>query len=154
VPPPNVKKTLVQKIKGFIFGKRRSDGLETKYYQIKPEKSGNHNFIQGDITKLDDITEDGQTDVLLFRNALYHLIADNNFIRLPKPESEARPILEKVFESIHNKLSKNGIFVMGEEEVFQGIDNKLVQKVLFEKGFTPLDKKLVDLPCVWQKVER
>ena len=155
VPPTNVKKTVGQKIKGFFLGKGRPDGLETKHYQIKPEKAGSCNFIQGDITKLDDIADDGQTDVLLFPNALYHLIANgNSFMRVPKSESEARPILENVFESVHNKLSKNGIFVMGEDEILQGGDTNLVQKVLLEKGFIPIYKKVDDLPCVWKKVEK
>lgn len=154
-PSQNSKKSIGQIIKEFFIGKKPMEISETKAYQLKPEKAGKCRFIQGDITQLNKIAEDKKTDVLFFRNALYHLITKESFLgRFPKPENESRPILEKVFGDIYNKLSQNGIFVIGENESNQCVDVELMKKVLVEKGFKPIFKVADELPCVWQKVEK
>lgn len=152
---PKENTSLGQRIKRFLFG-RYMPKVETKYYRLKPEKAGICDFVQGDITKLDNIAKDGEVDVLLFRNALYHLITEDVLSspiqRLPKPREEAQPILEKVFGDIHRKLSKDGILVLGSNETWQTLDCGLTQEVLSKKGFKPIFKDDEEFACVWQKM--
>lgn len=153
ISSPKEKISLGQRLKRFLYGKYMPK-VETKYYRLKPEKTGLCDFVQGDITKLDNIAQDGEVDVLLFRNALYHLITKDVIqgMRLPKPREESQPILEKVFEEIRRKLSGNGILVLGNDETMQTLDGGLTQEVLFKKGFRPIFKDSEEFSCVWQKI--
>jgi len=152
VPPQKEKMLFKQRISRFILEKFALN-IETKSYRVKPEKADVCNFIQGDIRKLDELVKDGDVDIFLFRNALYHLMTESLSAsrRLLKTEKEAEQILGNVFESIYRKLSKNGIFVLGNDETLQALDCELIQKVLSEKGFIPIFKDNKNFASVWRK---
>lgn len=144
----------------------QNNELKTKYYLINPSKKSKCNFVQGDIMNLDNIAQNNSVDILLFRNALYHLLSDksmNNNHRVPKSEKEINETLGKILEGIHNKLSENGILVLGEREYEQItkngeythlINNTTLIEIFLAKGFVPIfsvsEKK--GLPIIWKKV--
>ncbi|MDD3593547.1 MAG: hypothetical protein PHX18_02860 [Candidatus Gastranaerophilales bacterium] len=151
---PKERISLMEKIKLKLLGKYLPK-KETNYYKVRPEKALLCNFVEGDIVKPDNLAKDGQVDIFLFRNALYHLITDDlpsKPCRLPFPKEESQKILEDLFRDIRRKLSKNGIFVLGNNEMFQTLDDGLVQKVLQQTGFMPVFRDNPEFAAVWQKV--
>lgn len=146
-----------QRVKRWIF-RNLWINLKTKFYRVKPEKANMCDFVQGDITNLDEIAQNNSVNVLLFRNALYHLLTDINEIntqfRIPKSDNEIIKILGKIVDSAHSKLSKNGLFVLGNNEGLQTFKPELIKKVLRERGFVPIlgEDNMYSVPSVWQKV--
>lgn len=159
IETPDDKKpriSLGQKINNYIlkrFLKIYAGKLENKYFKLKDDKALNCDFVKGDILELNKIVKEKEADVILFRNALYHLVTDliNNNIHLPKPKEEAASILEKVFKQIHKSLSKDGVFVLGANESYQTLDGGLTQEVLARSGFKPLSAEVEGFNSVWKK---
>lgn len=156
---PDVKKpriSLGQKINNYVlkrFLKIYAGKLENKYFKLKDDKALNCDFVKGDILELNKIVKEKEADVILFRNALYHLVTDliNNNLHLPKPKEEAASILEKVFKQIHKSLSRDGVFVLGANESYQTLDGGLTQEVLARSGFKPLFAEVEGFNSVWKK---
>jgi len=125
--------------------------LESKYYKLKDGMADNCKFVQGDIENIEQITGDKKADVILFRNALYHLATDENGgCRYPKVNSEG--IIENVAKKIKNSLNDNGILVFGVDEPAQLMDDKTVPKVMTKLGFKPLNKTSEHPANVWEKI--
>jgi len=152
------QKGLLAKFCSYILGNSKdSEEYEYKNFKLKDGQSNNCKFLQGDIQKLDKIVPEGQTDVLMFRNALYHLLAVdkmNGFLRLPKEEKESKPIMEKIAQQAYKALDENGILVFGEQESEQMTDWSLVSKVLLKNGFEPIWGKDKDSLNVWKKTSK
>ena len=112
-------------------------------YSLKPEFTKYLSFTQANIKKLDTIDEK-KADVILFRNAFYHLISSVNndiFIRertFFKPDKRLEE--EKLFvESVFNKLSDGGLLIFGDDERNQfGVCYKEFKELLLQQGFEPL----------------
>ena len=126
---------------------------DKKLCKLKEGKAENCKFIQGDIEDIRNITGDEKADVILFRNALYHLTTQEigaMGLRVPKKESES--IIENIGRKIKDSLNDNGILVFGEEEPLQMADDKTVPKVMKRLGFVPMNETSEHYANVWQKV--
>jgi len=125
--------------------------FENKIVRLKKDVKTNCQFQQGDILKLEEVTQGEKAHIITFSNAMYHLTTDD-FIygqfRLPKKNSEEiiRTIGQKVKENLHPK----GIFVLGEDEIGQMMDGHTLPKVFEELGFIPLNKTKEHDVNVWQ----
>ena len=152
---PNKKKlTIVECIKRLIY-KDFLPNLCTKEFQIKPEKAKTCKFLQGDIMKLDEIVPPQSADVLLFRNAFYHLttIEDPADFKTELPEEFVVPAVEHFVMQIDKAVAKNGLFVLGEHlSDHTNITGKTLYKELLKHNFIhALEKDY--LVTVWQKTE-
>ena len=90
--------------------------METKAFRIKPEKACTCKFVQGDILKLDEIVPEHSADVLLFRNALYHLTTEEGpmSFKIPLPDEMIIPTVKNVVKQVDKAVAKDGLFVIGE----------------------------------------
>ncbi len=138
----------------------------TQYFQLKDDTlKKDCQFKQGDIMEMDTILKPESTEIILFRNALYHLITEKETPgrRSAKYASETNTILNELFSKIHTALSKEGLFVLGEQEDYQTMEQgELIYKALEDAGFKPIyfvgeevsiylvAKKV---PPVWQKTD-
>lgn len=99
-----------------IMLKKWTPKIETKAFQIKSDKADTCKFIQGDILRLDEIVPEHSADVLLFRNALYHLTTKEgplNF-KIPLDDEMIIPMVKNVVEQVDKAIQKDGLFVIGE----------------------------------------
>lgn len=149
------KPTFLEKLKMQIF--KSIPQVKIRNFEIKPQKTGLCKFAKGDIANLDKFSKNGETDMILFRNALYHLVTNNENIdqyaqiRKPKPEKQVRSTVEKIADEFNKKLKKDGIFVLGNNEPNQTLDkNMLIPQIFEEKGFMPILFSN-GFPCVWKK---
>jgi hypothetical protein len=152
-----------------------------KYFNIDPNpasKTSNQIFVtpnhdktnglikfqQGDIREIDKILTPGQNSVILFQNALYHIL--ENYFEYDSGdydddyfESLNLEAAKKLFKKINKMLPENGIFVMGnvgQDHMFlpeyddnstlkyvnnerkRVYDSSPVHKALIETGFEPV----------------
>lgn len=133
--------SFLRRIHRFIFKSLIPD-IATKQFQVKPEKSGVCNFIQGDILKLDEIVPKHSADVLLFRNALYHLTTiEGESAKLPLLDEMIVPTVKNVVAQVNKALSKDGLFVIGEHPNDHTLTTgKVLYKELEAHKFTPVYK--------------
>lgn len=123
-----------------------------KTFKIKPEKENICNFIPGDITKLKDIIKNNEADVILFRNALYHITTTGNVHENLKDAGEITNRLNKIFKDIHDCLSDKGVFVLGthKKDHIESGQGKLIYRLLGKNGFEPahIENNMVS---IWKK---
>ena len=143
------------------------------YVTPKKEKTeGRIDFKVGDIRNISHILEPKKAGVVIFQNALYHIIGNHPS---EKYNSELHPV-KSLFEKIHKELPDNGIFVMGhlpEDHMWDPLslntkliyqDNKrievcndtlihhMLKKVGFEPVFYEKNNWEIALPSVWKKI--
>lgn len=146
---PNIPK-LLTKLHGWLF--KNSVRFEKKYYKLKEGKAANCKFIQYDIRDIDKITGDEKADIILFRNAMYHIIED----RYCEVYDEAtvnynKSVVKNTVQKMRNGLNDGGLIVFGQDEDKQMTDISIVQNALKELGLKPLNETTEHLPNVWQK---
>ena len=129
--------------------------IETKAFQLLPEKSESCRFVQGDILQLDKIVPEHSADALLFRNALYHLTTNEgpmNF-KIPLPDEQVIPVIKKVVEQVDNAVAPDGLFVIGEHlnDHVLTAGNTLYEE-LTKHNFSPVFDNLDgSLHYIWKK---
>lgn len=115
------------------------------------------NFKTGDVREIDKLVAPQETGVVIFQNALYHILSKT--LAYEMEEMIYVDDAKKVFEKINKVLPKDGIFVLGnmacdhiydsddeESSVLKYQDNKLIRvyenskvhKALYESGFEPV----------------
>lgn len=124
-------------------------------FKIKHDKKDICNFIHGDITKLKDIIKTNEADVILFRNALYHITTSGNVHEHLKNANEIEKILNKIFKDIYNCLSENGVFVLGthKKDHIESGQGELIYRLLEHNGFEAahIEDNMVS---IWKKKKR
>lgn len=129
--------------------------IETKAFQILPEKSKSCRFVQSDILQLDKIVPKHSADALLFRNALYHLTTKEgplNF-KIPLPDEQVIPAVKKVVEQVDNAVAPNGLFVIGEHANDHVLTaGKTLYDELTKHNFSPVfDSFDGSMHYIWKK---
>lgn len=154
---------------------------DTQTIKIKPGKAaGIIDFKVGDIEQIDTILPQGESGVVIFQNALYHILNPNDAIYRPKADTDRA---ERLFEKIHVVLPNNGIFVLGNLDsdhickeksicglVYQNgerikvFHSSPVHDALSRTGFEPIfyeqtnglcdGNEVAYLPSVWRKVPK
>lgn len=128
--------------------------FDRKMYRIK-NPDNIPEFKNGDVTDIEKtIPLDKQNHLFSCKNALYHMITDNNYcLRESIDPRNIKIILNKIFGDANKALKKDGLFIMGEEEHLQHTSMHLVSKALLENGFLPI--RMPDRPYlnVWKKVK-
>ena len=117
------------------------------------QQINNCNFKVGDIRDIQTLTDREKSDVIFFKNAIYHMISDDlgaNTLRIIKPNGES--IAENIITKLKNNLNENGLIVFGEEEVFQTGDKDLVPRIMKKLGFEALNETEEHEANVWKKV--
>ena len=154
---PVVKLTLKQKIENFLaknfMAKYKPAFGDVKFVKLKDGEINNCTFKVGDIRDLDTLTNGEKSDVIFFKNAIYHMISDDvgaNLFRVIKSDGES--IAENIITKFRANLNDNGLVVFGEEEVFQTGDKELVPRVMKRLGFEPLNETEEHEANVWRKI--
>lgn len=154
---------------------------DTQTIKIKSEKiAGIIDFKVGDVEQIDTILPHGKSGVVIFQNALYHILNPNDDIYRPKADIDRA---KRLFKKIHEVLPNNGIFVLGNldsdhlchEKSICGLayqngerikvfHSSPVHDALSRTGFEPIFYEQTDglcdghdvayLPSVWKKVTR
>jgi len=152
------------------------------YVAPRPEKVKDILDLKfGDIRNIDKILEPEKSGVVIFQNALYHIM--DSMTLDGYNHVDIKPVQE-IFEKINKVLPKNGIFVMGNlihdhlydssyepktrlahqnNEIIRVFDSSKVHEALKKSGFEPIfyekastypfvDFKDVYLPSEWKKV--
>ena len=129
---------------------------------VKANKKGDKNLElkSGDITEIDKVLGGKKSGVIIFQNALYHILNDNiaDFYNYNKSSKNINKI-ENLFEKVNRCLEKNGIFVIGnftadhlydydkerdtrllyqDDELLRVYDSSIIHKALYENGFVPI----------------
>lgn len=147
---------------------------------VKPYKmvSDIVDFKPGNIKNIDTILSPGKTGVIIFQNALYHILYKDLYYKSLSPDGLQQ--VGELFLKINNILPKNGIFVLGNFEKdhmyttdigttnchYNNMCNGLVyedspvHKLLKKSGFEPVYyektrdvwNSVIYLPSVWKKV--
>jgi len=90
-----------------------------QYIRVNHAKTQNLiDFKVGDIEKIDSILPKEKSGIVIFQNALYHILNRKNEAPLqhlinPQESKPDLPAVQKIFEKIHSILPENGIFVIG-----------------------------------------
>lgn len=152
--PVKFKQTLIDKIKELVIKILDSTyiKLDKKLFKIKNNSS--LEFKNGNIETLNEIVPAQEKNHLFsFKNALYHLITDNNYCsREPLAPKKIMSKLNNIFRNINKTLHKNGLFIMGEEENLQHQSINLVCKSLLDNGFLPIRMPNRPYLNIWTKV--
>lgn len=129
--------------------------INKKAFKIKPEKANCCSFIQGDILKLDEIVPQKSADVLMFRNALYHLTTKEGPLgfKTPLPDEIIIPAVKNVVHQVDKALNKNGLFVIGENDCDHVLTTRNVLYSALEKlNFSPVLKNSDgSMYYIWRK---
>ncbi len=140
IPNYKEKRTLFEYIREKLFP-RFTPHFETKAFKIKPEKAEKCQFISGDIRKLDRIVPENSADVLLFRNALYHMTTQEAGmgLKIPLPDKIVIPVVKDIVKQIDKAIAHNGLFVIGEHKSDHTLTaGKTLYKELENRNFTPV----------------
>lgn len=135
-------------------------------------------FKEGNILNIDKILPNDKNSIIVFQNALHHILQDSkNSIH------DNFEIVYNLFQKIHNKLPKDGLFVLGtlfdehqyskhlegesrliyqNNERIRVFDSSRIHGFLKTIGFEPIFYESVDpvfkenifLPTVWKKINR
>ena len=144
---------------------------------VKPRQIARNTvcFKPGNINNIDKLLKPEENGVIIFQNALYHMLIDDdndyNYFKLCRNSNK----LNDLFQKINEALPKNGLFVLGtlptdhiyfpeisSTEIVNG--NKIyrtspIHKLLIRNGFQPVFYDYYDnahkvyFPAVWQKVK-
>ena len=134
-------------------------------YKLKSGALKNCSFFKGDIQNLESYFNKDDIDVLLFRNAWYHLLCDNERNKAPDRYETA----QKIIKMMHKTLKPQGLVVFGELEKGQGTDVNMLSDLMLENGFKPViinpeltsklllmsgrDDNMWKTSHIWQKVK-
>ncbi len=125
---------------------------EQKEYKIRDGELRNCEFVLGNITDINEITKGKKSDVILFRNAMYHMATD--YFDTVKGKrvlcNSAENIIENLINILKNNLNKNGILCFGEHEGYQLTNDKILPNVLKKLGFEPLNRTPKQEATVWK----
>ncbi len=133
--------------------KKYNPHIAIKSYKINPDKADKCKFIQGDIMKLDQLVQPHKTDVLLFRNALYHLTTAENDVsyRAPLPQKRLIPTINQFVVQVDKAIGKNGLFVLGSHKSDHSEEvSSILYKNLKERGFEPVYYE-TKVPAIWKR---
>lgn len=150
------KKPLMERFQDWLISKIYKESpmaMQKKSYKLKDGKADNCKFIQGDIEDIRGIVGEKKADVILFRNAMYHLTTKEigyEATRVPRKNSPT--IVENICKKMKDSLSDNGLLVFGKNEHSQMVDENTLPKVMIKLGFKPLNKSDNKHVTVWQKV--
>ena len=104
----------------FVHALEQLNGEEL--YKLNPDVQKQIHFVEGDIRDIANFKTDTDKPVggIFFRNALYHL-TNNDMGDIGTPQgvdrkTNRREILKQLVTSVEQKLSPNGIFVMGSHD--------------------------------------
>lgn len=127
---------------------------------IKPQEQYTKdliNFVSGDINDISHFIKKGESNVVIFQNALYHMLGGTEIF-----ERVSVSKLEKIFllfKKINKSLSKDGIFVIGSlpidhiyndtmlkkchymyqnDKRIRVYDDSIIHKLLYKSGFKPI----------------
>lgn len=128
-------------LKKVLLPKRFQCPILTKMFKIKPEKADTCKFLQGDILKLDEIVPEKSADVLLFRNALYHLTTREGAMsmKIQLPEEQVVPVVKQVINQVDKAVAPNGLFVLGEHTSDHvGVAGSTLYTELYKHDFSPV----------------
>lgn len=139
-------------------------------------------FQLGNVLDIKKLIAQKGAEVVIFQNALYHLLDDYD-----NPSKKVLKSVESLFKKIHGVLSTDGIFVLGNlpsdhmysyryektSHFIQQGEKKIrickptkIEKLLIKSGFTPVFYERipygtvickyndVHLPSVWKKINR
>ena len=127
--------------------------LDRIEYELKPNMADNCKFIQGDIRNIDKILNGEKTDIILFRNSLYHIATEGYDSYMRKPKKNAEVIIENLMTKFKESLSKDGIIAFGEKEGEQLLDKTILPKVMRKLGFKPLNDAKHHKSNIWKVSE-
>lgn len=150
------KKPLIERFQDWLISKIYKEppmAMQKKLYKLKDGKADNCKFIQGDIEDIRGIVGEKKADVILFRNAMYHLTTKEigyEATRVPRKNSPI--IVENICKKMKDSLSDNGLLVFGKNEHSQMVDENTLPNVMMKLGFKPLNKLDNKQATVWQKV--
>lgn len=165
------------------FYTNKYNQMSEKTVRIKPEKvQGLVDFKVGDINNINNILEPKKTGVVIFQNAIYHILGSRNYDTYEHISVEPA---KKIFEKINKILPENGLFILGRlskdhlyEPEFENqtrllyqnnqrirvCDSLKLHQALRDSGFEPVFYEKVPgfhpyrafndvhLPSVWKKV--
>lgn len=139
----------------------RPNGIQ--YVKLIPESTrGLIDFQVGDIEKVDQILEKGKSGVIIFQNALYHILNRTNSSALQhisRPEDSTPDLasVERLFAKTHDTLPNKGIFMLGNlpyDHIYTGkeptsftyqnnerieiFESSPVHQILRDTGFEPV----------------
>jgi len=119
-------------------------------YVLRPDQKLNCNFEAGDIRNILSTRGQNSTDVLLFRNALYHLITESRTTqdedgkvvakRYPLNTTQTKLILDNLFRQFNKVLKPGALLVLGPKEHRQHYQQGLVDQALKDAGFEQIEK--------------
>ena len=96
-------------------------------------------FKTGDVLNLEHLYGKNSIDILLFRNALYHILCVYNTDDYRVEHPNSKQIANLVASKMYSVLKKDGLVVFGEKEYKQGIKLSTIKNAMLENGFTPID---------------
>ena len=136
--------TLSGRIIGFIsklFSNSKSNpNIESKTAELRKGKANNCVFKVGNVVDINSLTQGKKSDVILFKNTLFHIVTERNSIskaRLMKKNAEE--LAEKVLSKLKENLNEDGIICFGEKEYLQIPDYSVIRKTMRNLGFCPLN---------------
>ena len=148
------KRSLFERMREILFSKF-TPYFKTKAFKIKPEKADTCKFVQGNILKLDEIVPAHSADVLLFRNALYHLTTQEGPLgfKVQLPEAYIIPTVEDVVKQVDQALAPKGIFVIGDHPSDHTLTaGKTLYSELEKHNFSPVFKNSDgSMSLIWMK---
>ena len=148
------KRSLFERMREILFSKF-TPYFKTKAFKIKPEKADTCKFVQGNILKLDEIVPAHSADVLLFRNALYHLTTQEGPLgfKIQLPDAYIIPTVEDVVKEVDKALAPKGIFVIGEHPSDHTLTvGKTLYNELEKHNFSPVFKNSDgSMSLIWMK---
>lgn len=151
------------------------DTSKHKYFQVNKETiSPQVSFEVGNINEIDSVLTPESTDVIVFKNALYHLLPED---RTNKGYVDfCLTKTDDLFKEINTALKPGGIFVLGRLSIDhmatptifkrrngEKVDDLPIHKILKENGFEAVHydsvhkdysdgvESTIFLPSVWQK---
>lgn len=153
---PEEKLSIMERFQKWLVSqiyKEEPMAIEKKSYKLKEGKANNCEFIQGDIEDIRSIVGEQKADVILFRNAMYHLTTKEvGYDATRVPRKNTPTIVENICKKIKDSLSENGLLVFGKDESKQMIDEKTVPNIMTKLGFKALNKIDDKNVTVWQKI--
>jgi chemotaxis methyl-accepting protein methylase len=132
----------------------RPNIVEEKTVKLKADKINNCTFKVGNIEDINTLTNGEKSDIILFKNAIYHLITEDigeNLLRVLQKNGEE--IAENLILKLKNNLNKDGLICFGEDEDYQMSGYEIIPKIMKRLGFNPLNKTEEHEANVWRKLD-
>lgn len=120
-------------------------------YRLKDGKAENCKFVCGDVTDINKITNGEKSNVIFFKNALYHMTTKDIAAFDRTLRGNAKEIVKNLMSEFKDNLKNKGLVVFGEKENYQMADYDIVPEVMTNLGFKPLNKLETGYPNIWKK---